>query len=209
MNDFEKIKIIDNYLPEKIMLDLENFLLSNNFPYYYVENIVLGFEKSDSFMFVHHLIENQKESSTVGNSIVNMIMNNVPHKNILRAKINFYLKTDCLQLHDFHLDNPHEDIKIAIFYINTNNGFTEFEDKTIVILDCGMGDHVIFKRVLPYIKNPIIYSCYPEIVPGKSIGEAVQRYGDISPFNIYGKMDEWNWKDSLENAYRKLYGVDK
>jgi hypothetical protein len=132
MNDFEKIKIIDNYLPEKIMLDLENFLLSNNFPYYYVENIVLGFEKSDSFMFVHHLIENQKESSTVGNSIVNMIMNNVPHKNILRAKINFYLKTDCLQLHDFHLDNPHEDIKIAIFYINTNNGFTEFEDKTIV-----------------------------------------------------------------------------
>lgn len=133
MNDFEKIKIIDNYLPEKIMLDLENFLLSNNFPYYYVENIVLGFEKSDSFMFVHHLIENQQESSTVGNSITDMIMNNVPHKNILRSKINFYLNTNHLQLHDFHLDNPNDkDIKIAIFYINTNDGFTEFEDKSIV-----------------------------------------------------------------------------
>ncbi len=83
------------------------------------------------------------------------------------------------------------------------------EDKTIVVLDCGMGDHVVFNRVLPYIKNPIIYSCYPEIVPGRSISEAVQRYGDISPFNIYGKMDQWDWKDSLENAFRKLYRVDK
>jgi len=129
----EKIKIIDNYLPEKIMSDLEKFLLSNNFPYYYVEDIVLGADKSDTFMFVHHLIENEQESSTVGSSITNTIMNNIPHKNILRSKINFYLNTNNLQLHDFHLDNPNnKDIKIAIFYINTNNGFTEFEDKSIV-----------------------------------------------------------------------------
>jgi len=132
----EKIKIIDNYLSEKLMSDLEKFLLSNDFPYYYIENIVLGSlgsKKSDSFMFVHHLIENEKESSTVGNSITNMIMSNVPHKNILRSKINFYLNTNYLQLHDFHLDNSdNKDIKIAIFYINTNNGFTEFEDNSIV-----------------------------------------------------------------------------
>ena len=40
-----------------------------------------------------------------------------------------FINTNNLQLHDFHLDNPNnKDIKIAIFYINTNNGFTEFED---------------------------------------------------------------------------------
>ena len=92
----EKIEIIDNYLPEKIMSDLEKFLLSNNFPYYYVEDIVLGADKSDTFMFVHHLIENEQESSTVGSSITNTIMNNIPHKNILRSKINFYLNTNNL-----------------------------------------------------------------------------------------------------------------
>jgi GT2 family glycosyltransferase len=83
------------------------------------------------------------------------------------------------------------------------------EDKTIVVLDCGMGDHIVFKHVLPHIKNAVVFSCYPDIVPGRSIGEALQLYGDISSFNIYRKMDEWNWTDSLEKAFRKLYGVDK
>jgi GT2 family glycosyltransferase len=83
------------------------------------------------------------------------------------------------------------------------------EDKTIVVLDSGMGDHIVFKHVLPDIKNPVVFSCYPEIIPGRSIGEAYELYGDISSFNIYKKMDDWNWKGSLEDAFRKMYGVEK
>lgn len=79
------------------------------------------------------------------------------------------------------------------------------DNKTIVILDCGMGDHIVFKHVLPDIQNPVVFSCYPDIVPGRSIAEAVQMLGDISQYNIYQKMDQWNWTDSLENAFRKLY----
>lgn len=78
-------------------------------------------------------------------------------------------------------------------------------DNTIVILDCGMGDHIVFKHIMKDIPNPVIYSCYPEIVPGKSIGEAQRMFGDIAPYNIYMRMDEWNWKGSLEDAFRKLY----
>jgi len=83
-----------------------------------------------------------------------------------------------------------------------------FSDRTIVVLDCGMGDHIVFKKVLPDIKNPIIFTCYPEIIPGRSIAEAKHLFGAIEQFNVYQKMDEWNWKDSLENGFRKLY-VDK
>jgi hypothetical protein len=68
-----------------------------------------------------------------------------------------------------------------------------------------MGDHIVFNRVLPEIKNPVVFTCYPEIVPGRSIEEAQALFGDLGRFNIYGKMDQWKWKDSLENAYRKLY----
>jgi glycosyltransferase involved in cell wall biosynthesis len=82
-------------------------------------------------------------------------------------------------------------------------------DNTIVVLDCGMGDHIVFKHVLPDVKNPIVFSCYPNIVPGKSIAEAYQMFGDLSQFSIYRKMDEWNWKGSLEDAFRKLYVSDK
>jgi hypothetical protein len=78
-------------------------------------------------------------------------------------------------------------------------------DKNIVVLDCGMGDHIVFKKVLKDIPNALVFSCYPDIVPGNSIAEAKHLFGDIECYNIYRKMDNWNWKDSLENAFRKLY----
>jgi hypothetical protein len=80
-----------------------------------------------------------------------------------------------------------------------------YKDKTVVVLNCGMGDHIVFSHVLPEIKNPEVFTCYPEIVPGRSIAEAKALFGSLDQFNIYGKMDQWKWKDSLENAYRKLY----
>lgn len=79
------------------------------------------------------------------------------------------------------------------------------KDRTIVVLDCGMGDHVVFNKVLPEIKDPLIFSCYPEIVPGRSIAEAKQLFGSIEEYSIYRKMDQWGWRGSLENAFRKLY----
>jgi len=68
-----------------------------------------------------------------------------------------------------------------------------------------MGDHIVFKHILSNVKNPLIFSCYPEIIEGKSIAEAEHLFGDLDQWNIYKKMEQWKWKDSLENAYRKLY----
>jgi hypothetical protein len=80
-----------------------------------------------------------------------------------------------------------------------------FRDKTIVVLNCGLGDHIVFTHVLPSIPNAEVFTCYPEVVSGRSIADAERLFGDISMYNVYQKMDQWHWKDSLENAYRKLY----
>lgn len=83
--------------------------------------------------------------------------------------------------------------------------FLEYKDKTIVVLNCGMGDHVVFSHVLPEIKNPVVFGCYPEIIPCRSIAEAKDLFGDIDMFNIYAKMDRWKWNSSMEGAFRKMY----
>jgi len=85
--------------------------------------------------------------------------------------------------------------------------FMKYKNQTIVVLDCGMGDHIVFSHVLPHIKRPEVFSCYPDIIPGRSIGEAIELFGDLDQFNIYKKMDQWNWKESLEKAFRKMYNV--
>jgi GT2 family glycosyltransferase len=81
----------------------------------------------------------------------------------------------------------------------------QYRDKTIVVLNCGLGDHIVFSHVLPSIPNAEVFTCYPEVVPGGSIAQAHQLFGDLDHWNIYKKMDQWKWKGSLEDAYRKMY----
>ena len=111
----------------------------------------------------------------------------------------------------WHMKNPEGGIraeKNQALYAHDEmifRNFLQHRDKTIVVLNCGMGDHVVFTHVLPEIKNPMIFSCYPEIVPGYSINVAENLFGSLDQWNVYGKMDQWKWKGSLEDAFRKLY----
>jgi len=85
------------------------------------------------------------------------------------------------------------------------NNILAHRDKTIVVLNCGLGDHIVFSHVLPSIPNAEVFTCYPEVVQGQSIAKAIELFGDIDPWSIYKKMDQWKWKGSLEDAFRKLY----
>jgi len=111
----------------------------------------------------------------------------------------------------WHMKNPQGGIRMeanqAMYEHDERifNNVLAHRDKTIVVLNCGRGDHIVFKRVLPLIKNPMVFSCYPDIIPGESIEKAHQLFGDIDQWNIYKKMNQWNWKDSLENAFKKMY----
>lgn len=111
----------------------------------------------------------------------------------------------------WHLKNPEGGIRSETqqeLYQHDEHIFRNIianKDKTIVVLDAGMGDHIVFNKVLPDIKNPMVFTCYPEIVEGQPIHKANELFGNLEHLNIYRKMKEWNWKGSLEDAYRKLY----
>lgn len=83
--------------------------------------------------------------------------------------------------------------------------YLKLDKSTICVLDCGMGDHLVFKSIMSEIKNPVLFTCYPEILPGRSIAEAQQLFGNLESYNVYAKMDQWNWKGSLADAFRKMY----
>ena len=111
----------------------------------------------------------------------------------------------------WHYRNPNggirEGSKIEMFHHDEQifRNYLALRDKTIVVLNGGLGDHIVFRRVLPDVKNAEVFSCYPEIVPGRSIAEAQRLFGDIEQYSVYAKMDQWKWKGTLEEAYRKMY----
>jgi GT2 family glycosyltransferase len=95
----------------------------------------------------------------------------------------------------------------------------KFNDYWIAVLDNGIGDHIVFKKLLPDIRSKfagkkiIIMACYqnvfegcPETVVG--LDEAKLIYGNLDIFNVYQFMIQHNWKGTLEQAYRKMYSLD-
>ena len=91
----------------------------------------------------------------------------------------------------------------------------------LIILDNGKGDHVIFKMILPEIKEKfkdrelIIGVCYEDVFedePGVKL-ISIQAAKDMcanlrmnyDDFNIYKFAADNNWRDSLVDAFRKLY----
>lgn len=87
-----------------------------------------------------------------------------------------------------------------------------------IVLDCGLGDSLMFKSILPEIKEKykdhkiVISNCYPECFSNEdiisiSIAEAQMILGDLSNYNVYKWAWDRNWKTSLIDAYRGLYDV--
>lgn len=85
----------------------------------------------------------------------------------------------------------------------------------VCILACGLGDHYIFKQVLPEIiakhGRVIVGATYPEVFKGMedsidviSVAEALL-VGDGSKCDVYKFMAENNWTGTIHDAFRAIY----
>jgi len=85
----------------------------------------------------------------------------------------------------------------------------------IIVLDCGRGDHLIVKKLLPRIKDryPVVLfaTSFPDIFNGEkqiSIGEARKNLGNLENHSIYKWCIDHDWKGNLVQAHEKFYGLE-
>ena len=117
------MEIIDNFLPEDQFKSLQNIILSTYFPWNYIDKESYT-ETKDSFLFFHNFyrgIDSPSEYFSIINPCLQILGGE-----LFRAKAVLTPKTENPRFSGFHID--YEDMKTAIFYINTNNGYTEFEN---------------------------------------------------------------------------------
>jgi len=132
------VSIIDNFLEEKEFDQLQTFIMGNGFPWYFVERIV-SYDDIDNYHFGHLFYENYAPISSEINAI-NPIVEKIRPVSLFRIKANLLPKTPNTVENAFHIDmgmleDSPEKLKewtTAILYVNTNNGYTTFEDGTVV-----------------------------------------------------------------------------
>ena len=118
------IQIIDNFLPEEEFKSIQSLLLGEQFYWFYQE----GRTASDDglYLMLHMFYQPEVGSNSRHIDIWNTFMNKVEAKKCTRIKANLTLKTSTIEPAPFH--NDYDDMKTATFYINTNNGYTEFKN---------------------------------------------------------------------------------
>ena len=126
--------IIDNFLSEDYFNLIRNIMLGENIAWFYMDRIDYA-DDVDKFQFIHSFYAKGNWVSAYGN-IFGSIFQKLKPKEIYRIKANLLPRTPEIKVNRFHTDiqgnNGVIPYTTSIFYMNANNGYTEFEDGTIV-----------------------------------------------------------------------------
>lgn len=119
--------VTDNFLDEEVALNIRKTLLSGNFPWYYHDAILYGVDKDLlSFQFNHMFYRDYQFQSPEGQLVVPLLERINPLA-MIRIKANLKPLTP-----DHHYGGWHKDVQddctIGVYYVNDNNGWTEFEN---------------------------------------------------------------------------------
>ena len=132
------MKIEDNFLNKTTFERLKNHIMGSYFYWYCVDRITAESSK-DEFQFIHMFYGSPWEMSSDFEAL-HPILETINPLVLWKIKGNLLTKTRDTIKHGFHfdieplIDNPKKlsQWTTPIFYVNTNNGYTEFEDGTKV-----------------------------------------------------------------------------
>ena len=129
---------IDDFLDQKEFDELQTLMMSSNFAWFYNDGIDYKNEITDKFQFTHIFYRHDSPHSELHVQL-KFILEKLNPISIYQIKANLLTKTPNIIENTFHsdLENilPEEKQKqwtTSIFYVNTNNGYTKFEDGTKV-----------------------------------------------------------------------------
>ena len=132
------IQIIDNFLDRKSFLELREEIFSNDFPWYFSDVKTYSdtnWEENELYncQHVHTFFAVRTKVKSRWYSLLVPILKRLKARDIIRIKINSTPKTERIIKHNFHVDI--DDAKefgypsstTTVYYLNTNDGYTEFE----------------------------------------------------------------------------------
>lgn len=137
-------RVIDDYAPKELYEHISGMMYADTFPWYYhdyvayvVSDVEKNKEDSDEFYFTHTFYGDKKSDTPGINSnyfddiIVPLCFillgKDVP---LIRAKANLFTKRENTIKYGMHTDYNFDEHTTWVYSLNSNNGYTEFEDGT-------------------------------------------------------------------------------
>jgi hypothetical protein len=123
-------EIIDNALDVRVAQSIKQAMTSQAFPWFYSDGVAgKGMNGIDQFYFTHLFYSDGMFNSQFSEKIIGPLSQVISARAFIRVKGNFYPRSDSVIENPPHydFDFPHHG---AIYYVNSNDGFTVLEDGT-------------------------------------------------------------------------------
>ena len=121
------MQIIDNFLSPSDFELTQNFFFSQDFSWYLSNTIAGPKDGLDQFQFTHTFFSLSKPFQSNYSNFLQPLLLKLNAKYILRIKANLRPRTSQGVLSPYHTDMDLNQ-QTAIFYLNTNNGYTKFQN---------------------------------------------------------------------------------
>ena len=120
--------IIDNFLDQSEFTHLKKLIVDNvDFPWFITNNITgLENDGGKDYYFTHQFVKDYQCNSHLFDYL-DVFKYKINMTRIIRIKANLYPSTEKIIEHSNHIDFNFKH-KAAVFYLNTNDGFTIFQD---------------------------------------------------------------------------------
>jgi hypothetical protein len=132
------MQVLDNFLFDANLKDLQSYCLGPDCLWSFAHQVTHEDGNKDQPQFVHGFYRDNAPDYHQDMKILTPILNKIRPISIYRIKMNLLTRTSHMNVNTFHQDMyglSKEKMKqwtTSIFYVNTNDGYTEFEDGTKV-----------------------------------------------------------------------------
>jgi hypothetical protein len=131
----DNYEIIDNFLEADDFYRIKDTMMGPHFDWYLNSHVIKKEDKKElnQYQFTHAFYKDYAPKSNYL-EVLSPIISKIKPVGLLRIKANLNPRTESHIEHGYHVDyeNSLSNQRTAVFYINTNNGYTLFEDGTKV-----------------------------------------------------------------------------
>tara|TARA_B100001063_G_C16510476_1_gene426541 strand:+ start:74 stop:577 length:504 start_codon:yes stop_codon:yes gene_type:complete len=125
------MEFYDDFLNDDEFSEIQNIVLEE-IPWFWCtvlsdEDFNSKTDLKNNFQFYHSLYYNNTPDSRFYDKFY-PIIKRLNIRSLIKMKLNLNPMTEEIVEHGMHVDNPYQDSKTAIFYLNTNNGYTRLLD---------------------------------------------------------------------------------
>ena len=134
------MKIQDNFLPQEQYEHIRKTIMAADFPWFYNSSVLYGIDLNDDIsdrgQFTHAFLAPDDEVAlqkvlSYHFDLIKPLLDNLKFSEIFKIKSNLQLRTESIEKTGWH-DDGYGDCTTSIYYINSNDGVTEFEDGSLV-----------------------------------------------------------------------------